>query len=118
MAEIELTPQSLIVRITGADRLWALKSHLEIPLVHVIGAERATDEARSWWHGIRLAGAHIPGVISAGRFYEHGNLVFWDVHDPEKAIGIDLSDERYSRLVIEVDDPEKTIAAVNRSLGL
>jgi hypothetical protein len=31
--------------------------------------------------------------------------VFWDVHDPEKTVVIHLKDERYARLVIEVDDP-------------
>jgi hypothetical protein len=34
-------------------------------------------------------------VISAGRFYSHGQLTCWDVHDPEKATGIELRDERY-----------------------
>ena len=29
---------------------------------------------------IRVGGAHVPGVLSAGRV-SHGQLVFWDVHD-------------------------------------
>jgi len=39
---------ALVVHITGADRLWALKGHLEIPLAHVVGAASAQDEAQSW----------------------------------------------------------------------
>jgi hypothetical protein len=54
-------------------------------------------------------------VISAGRFYSHGQLVFWDVHDPEKAIGIDLRDEHYGRLVLEVGDPEQEIARIEQA---
>jgi hypothetical protein len=38
--------------------------------------------------------------------------VFWDVHDPDKAIGIDLRDERYARLVIEVSDPKDEISRI------
>jgi hypothetical protein len=105
MSRIELTPEKLVVHMERADKLWALKRQLEIPRAHVVGAEPAEDEARRWIHGIRVGGAHVPGVFSAGRFYEHGQLVFWDVHRPERAIAIKLKDDRYSRLVIEVDDP-------------
>lgn len=113
MAQIELTPETLIIRMEGADRLWALKSQLAIPRAHLVGAEPAEAEAREWIHGIRLGGTHIPGVISAGRFYEHGRLVFWDVHNPERAIAINLRDERYSRLIIEVEDPAAALNAIS-----
>ncbi len=116
MAQIELTPQALIVHITGADRLWALKSRLEIPLAHVVGATQAPDEARAWFKGIRLGGTHVPGVLSAGIFHLHGDRVFWDVHDPHKAIAIELKDDRYARLVIEVEDPAATIAAIGQAV--
>ena len=106
----------LIVRVRGADRIWALKSRLEIPLAHVVGAERDEAEARRWWHGIRAPGTNVPGVITAGTFYQHGERVFWDVHHPENAIAIQLRDERYSRLVIEVADPDSTIAAINAAV--
>jgi hypothetical protein len=32
VAEVELTENTLIVHVRGMDRLWALKSRLEIPL--------------------------------------------------------------------------------------
>jgi hypothetical protein len=44
-----------------------------------------------------------------------GELVFWDVHDPQKTVVIRLRDERYARLVIEVEDPEATVARVNEA---
>jgi hypothetical protein len=43
--------------------------------------------------------------------------VFWDVHDPEKTVVIRLKDERYARLVIEVEDPPATVAAIQEALG-
>jgi hypothetical protein len=117
MAQIELTPGTLIVRIEGGDRLWALKSQLDIPLAHVAGAEPAEAEARKWLHGIRLGGVHLPGMISAGTFYEHGQWMFWDVHHPERAIAIAVRDEHYSRLVVEVDDPAAAVAAIGNAAG-
>jgi hypothetical protein len=83
-AEISIVDDALIVDIRGADRLWALKSRLEIPLGHVAGAGPAETEARQWLHGARLGGTHVPGVLSAGRFYSHGTWVFWDVHHPPR----------------------------------
>jgi hypothetical protein len=56
-------------------------------------------------------------VIVAGTFHHEGNRVFWDVHDPAKAVVIHLADERYARLVIGVDDPAATVAAIRRALG-
>ena len=116
-ARVKVTDGSLVVAIEGADRIWALKSRLEVPLEHVLGAERDSEEASGWWHGVRALGAHVPGVISAGRFHEHGERVFWDVHDPEKAIAIRLLDERFARLVVEVEDPDETVSRINAALA-
>ena len=115
MAEIELTSTSLIVHVTGWDQIWALKSQVEIPLDHVVNVELDTDEARKWWLGWRLPGTHVPGVITAGTFYRHGERVFWDVHNPDKAIAIHLAHDQYAKLVVEVDDPQEAIAAINRA---
>ena len=117
MAEVELTENALIVHVRGMDRLWALKSRLEIPLSHVVGAEVDPEVAQERRKGIRAPGTHVPGVITAGTFYQEGERVFWDVHDPEKTVVIQLRDERYARLVIEVDDPPATAAAVQGALG-
>jgi hypothetical protein len=42
---------SLIVHVEGADKLWAMKSQLQIPLANVVSAARASEEAHSWLHG-------------------------------------------------------------------
>jgi hypothetical protein len=115
MAEVEIAQDALIVHLVGMDRLFALRSRLEVPLSHVAGAEVDPEEARRRWHGIMERGIWVPGPITAGTFYQDGELVFWDVHDPEKTVVIHLKDERYRRLVIEVEDPEATVAQVNEA---
>ncbi len=116
MAEVEITQNALIVHVRGMDRLWALKSRLEIPLSHVVGAQVDPEVAQGWHTGIRGPGTHVPGVITAGTFYQEGERVFWDVHDAERSVVIQLRDERYARLVIEVDDPAATAAALQGAL--
>ena len=117
MAEVELAQDALIVHVRGMDHLFALRSRLEVPLSHVEGAEADPQEARRRWHGIMERGIWVPGSITAGTYYQEGELVFWDVHDPEKTVVIRLKDERYRRLVIEVEDPEATAARVNEATG-
>ena len=115
MAEVELAQDALIVYVEGMDRLFTLRSRLEVPLSHVEGAEADPEEARRRWHGIMERGVWVPGPITTGTYYREGELVFWDVHDPEKTVVIRLRDERYARLVIEVEDPEATVARVNEA---
>jgi hypothetical protein len=38
------------------------------------------------------------------------------VHNPEKTIVIDLHDERYNKLVVEVDDPETAVRLIQTAL--
>ena len=113
MAEITYSGDALEVQVTGWDKVWALKSHLTIPLAHVVSAELAGDEARRVWHGLRMPGTNIPGVITAGTFYKDGSRVFWDVHDADRAVAIHLRDDQHTELIVEVDDPAATISLIN-----
>jgi len=115
MARVELTGDQLSIQIEGMDKLWTLKSRLEIPLAHVTGADADPSVVRGW-KGWRGPGTHIPSVIVAGTFHHEGDRVFWDVHDPARAVVIHLSDERYARLVVGVDDPAATVAAIQGAL--
>ena len=112
MARVEVVGDQLSVQIEGMDKLWTFKSRLEIPLAHVTDAEADPEVGKGW----RGPGAQVPGVIVAGTFHHQGDRVFWDVHDPAKAVVIHLADERYARLVIGVDDPA-TMAAIRCALG-
>jgi len=118
MAEVELTEDTLIIHVRGMDRIFALKSRLEIPLSHVQGAEVDPELGHpEWWKSLRLTATRIPWVVTAGTFYQDGERVFWDVHDPKKVVVIRLSDERYARLVIGVEDPPATAAAIQGAIG-
>ncbi|MBH5338104.1 hypothetical protein IHE55_26320 [Streptomyces pactum] len=102
----------LTAEFSGLDKLWAIKSRLEVPLAHVRGATHDPGIAREP-KGIRVGGTHIPGVVTAGRFRRDGERLFWNVRNPSKAVVIELADdEAYDRLVIEVEDPRATVALI------
>jgi hypothetical protein len=109
MVELTIYEDKLILHVKGADRLWAFKSTLEIPLRHVSAVRADPAIARGWWKGIRMPGTNIPGLITAGTFYQDGKRIFWDVHNPENTIVISLHDERYTELIVEVADTEAAL---------
>ena len=109
MVEVTIEGDRVRFDVDGWDKLWALKSRLEIPLAHIRSVRIDPEPARGWWHGFRMPGTQIPGVLTAGTFYQHDGAVFYDVHDPEHTIVIELDHEHYRRLVVEVADPAAAV---------
>ncbi len=55
-------------------------------------------------------------MLTAGTFYQDGKRVFWDVHNPEDTVVIELKDERYNQLIVEVADPNAAVELVKAAL--
>jgi hypothetical protein len=96
------------------DQLWALKSNLEIPLARIAGVRADGAGMVAWRQDARN---QYSGVITAGTFYQDGKRVFWDVHDAAKVIVIDLRDETYQQLIVEVVDSDATVQVIKDVLA-
>ena len=116
MVDLSISGGNLGLHVRGADQLWALKSSLEIPLAHIAEIRADSTVAHGWWHGLRMPGTNIPGVLMAGTFYHDGRRVFWDVHNPDNTVVIELKDERYNELIVEVADPQAAVELVKAAL--
>ena len=116
MVEISISGDHLHLEVKGLDKLWAFKSQLDIPLNHIRDVRLDASAVSGWWHGIKLPGTNIPGVLTAGTFYQHGQRVFWDVHDPNKSIIIELHDDRFDELIVEVNDPAFAVEQIKAGL--
>jgi hypothetical protein len=117
MVEITIDEDKAVFEVEGWHKLWSLKSRLEIPLAHVRGVRADPAPAMGWFDGLKVAGTDIPNVFRAGIFYQEGNLVFWDVHDPEKTIVIDLEDEHFAKLIVEVADPRAAVRLLEDAIS-
>ena len=113
MVNIKIEGDKAIFEVQGWDKLWSLRSRLEIPLSHIKGARIDPTPAMGWFQGLKLAGTDLPNIFRAGTFYQNGELVFWDVHEPKNTIVIDLDHERYKKLIIEVQNPEEEVKKIN-----
>lgn len=110
MVTVTQKTDTLVFDVQGLHKLWALKSQLRIPAAHVRGARSAAPgELSGWWKGWRMPGTHIPGLLTAGTFYQDDKRIFWDVHDADRAVVIDLVHDDYDQLIIEVADPAAVV---------
>ena len=116
MVNVSIEGDRIHLDVEGIDQLWALRSHLEFPLSHVRAVRVDPEAARGWWHGLKLFGSNIPGILTAGTFYQQGGIVFYDVHDPDRTIVLELDHEHYDRLIVEVENPDETRAMIERAL--
>ena len=117
MVRVSIDGDRVRFEVEGWDKLWAFKSSLEIPLLHIRSVRIDPEPARGWWHGLRIPGTQIPGVLTAGSFYQSEGAVFYDVHDPDRTIVLELDHEHYKRLVIEVHDPIATVDTIRAAVA-
>jgi len=115
---VDQEQKKLIVVVEGIERLWTLNSRFEIPLAHVKSASINPEVASNLPYPRQEQGDpqwHAP--VSAGTFYQHGNRVFWEVTDPTKAVVIELKDDQYAEIVVQVEDPAAVVAQINQAIG-
>ena len=112
MVSVSQQGDDILFTVQGLHKLWALKSSLTIPRAHIRGARQDAEALNHWWKGWRV-GTHVPGLLTAGTFYFEGQQIFWDVANIDHAIIIDLHDENYQQLIIEVEDPAAVLALFN-----
>lgn len=116
MVKISIDDGNAVFEVQGLDKMWALKSRIQIPLSHIAGVTIDPEAARGWWHGLRMPGTQVPGVITAGTFYQHARRVFYDVHDTNNTIVIALNHDEYDHLVVEVADPQAEVTKITSAI--
>ena len=116
MVDVTVEGDRVVLNVEGLHRMWTMRSRLEFPLAHITAVEVNHEQVGNWWHGFKLIGTEMPGVLGAGMFVYHGQMVFWDVHDPAKTIIVSLEHEFYKKLIVEVADPSGTAAMLQSAL--
>jgi hypothetical protein len=98
--------------VEGWNKLWALRSQLEIPLSHIRAVRADSDAAPRTvpWP---------PDARNPESWHPHGRhgAVFYDVPNPERTIVIDLEREHYTRLIIEVESPDAAVALLQSAIA-
>ncbi|MBM3330879.1 hypothetical protein FJY68_03385 [candidate division WOR-3 bacterium] len=113
MVEIRIEGDKAVFEVQGWDKLWSLRSRLDIPLTNIKSATFDPAPAMGWFKNLKLVGTGIPNFFLAGTFIQNGNLVFWDVRRPERTVAIELAHEWLAKLIIEVADPKAAVELID-----
>ncbi len=116
MVTVTVSGDVAVFELQKMHKLWAFRSRLEIPLRHIAAVHSDPNVTMGLFERFKLAGSYLPGIFAAGTFWEHGGLVFWDVHDGAHAIVVELKDEHYQRLVLEVEHPADVVAMLQQHI--
>lgn len=104
MVSVTATPEKFIFKIEGWHQIWALCDKIIISREDVLNVYQDREELRKW-KGFRV-GTEIPGIITAGTFSWKGKRNFWDVMKKKNTLIVELQNNTYTKLYIEVENPE------------
>lgn len=113
--KIELKEGNAIFELTGVDRILAIKSRLVVPLHHI---SSVTTEKADWryFNELKVAGARLPNVVKDGGFWSpKDGLLFYEMHDPNSCVTVELFEERYKKIIFQVDDKEATATQLRKA---
>ena len=114
MVEVNIVGSDLKIDITGWDIVWSLKRGLTVPLAHVVEAKVEPVAGKPGW---KMWGTGIPRGFSAGKFRSQGKSEFWVAHQKQAALVITLRDESYSRIVLQVENPQAAAEMIKAAAG-
>lgn len=116
MPTLTLTDSELCIHLHWWEKLSALSGDVRVPLGEVRGATE-DDGFAGRALGLRLPGIHIPFVLAAGTFVKQGDRQLVLTQRTLRTIVIELSNNRWARLVIGVDDAHDTAARINAAVA-
>jgi hypothetical protein len=116
LAAVGVSPDDvLLVRPVGLVRLWALSKGHECPVTNItdVGVSPRKGLVKGW----RLPGTHLPGVMTAGTFRSHGEKDLWMVGRAKEVLVIELHDQPYRHLIVQVEDPHAAVEALRAAMN-
>src|ERR1700687_2665659 len=116
MVDLSISDGNLVLHVRGADKLWAFKSSLEIPLAHIEEIKADPTIAHGWWHGIRMPGHQNSRSADGWHLLSGRQAGFLGCSQSREPLVILLTDYRYNELIVEVADPQGAVELVKAGL--
>jgi hypothetical protein len=112
MASVQLTPTTLTVHLTLAEKIGGLLRDVEVPLTAVQSVE-VVDRPMAQLRGLRAPGLALPGRRKIGTWRRPGERAFVSIRRHQPAIRVHLSGQRYDTLLVGADDAARLAAALS-----
>jgi len=107
MVNINLKEDDVTIEVIGSHKVWALTSMIHFKKANILSVAKTGQEIRPPW--LLRVGTAVPGYICAGTLYGWHRKEFWDRTKKGHGICIDLVNAAYTRIVVDVMDPDETI---------
>lgn len=115
LAAVGVTPDDrLLVRPVGLVRLWALSNGIDVPVTAI--SDVGVELRRGMVKGFRAPGTYLPGVMTAGTFRSRGEKDLWMAGRADTVLVIELHDQRYRHVIVQVEDPEAAVEALRAAM--
>jgi hypothetical protein len=111
MAQLLVDAEAITVALSPAEKVEAAHGNVTVPRSAMVGA-RVVQDGMAELQGIRAPGTSLPGLVMVGTWRGAGRTTFAVCHGKQPAVLVELKDARFDRLVVTVDDPEATLAAL------
>ena len=118
MARFAVEGSTLVLRLSGLERLGAFILRDPSAPLSAIRSVRVSENPWSELRGLRVPGTGLPGVIMLGTLRGHAGRDFAAVYRHRRAVVVDIEGGLYGRLIASVDDPERVAAAIREAAGL
>lgn len=108
MVKVSTFENKVKFEVLGSHKFWAFRSEVIVNHENIVQVKKAEF---SWWSwiGWRVPGTALPYVIYAGTYYKNKEKHFWDVSNKDKVVEIELKNEEFQKLFIEVENVEEAI---------
>ncbi|HEU0163988.1 MAG TPA: hypothetical protein VFQ54_03025 [Thermomicrobiales bacterium] len=120
VTEIDLLVDRLVVEPMGWNKVWSLRTRIDIPFDDIVAIEQDRRLAENGPTGVRFPGANIPGVYLAGTFWkfwgDRKSRSFWLRRRADRCITIRLRNNSFDYVTVDVADPAGEIRRITSSL--
>jgi hypothetical protein len=112
---VTIEGDQVVFELHGVDKFLAGKKRLAVPLEHI---KSVSTENVNWGpFSHPQTGSSIPSVVKDGSFRTSDGLTFFEMHHPDKCVTVTLEDEKYQKIIFEVDDKEATAELIKAAIG-
>jgi hypothetical protein len=109
MANLLIDERSVTVSLSALEKLEALHGNVTVAR-SAVERVRIVPDGMAEVHGTRRPGTTWPGVIMVGTWRGRDGVTFAVCHGRGPAVVLQLTGQRYSRIVVTTDDPEAVVA--------
>ena len=111
MAELLVHDDVVTVSLSAAEKAEALHGDVSVPRTAVVSA-RIVPDGMDEVHGLKLPGTGFPGVIMVGTWRDGTRVTFAVCHGRRPAVVLELTGQRYDRIVVTVEHPDEAVASL------